>query len=378
MLKSVKYDACFLCLDRLGSNARTLNMARTLVKHGKKVAALCIGSNEDADFFAAEGIDLYPVKRTDYKKLWMRWSKFAYNAQKHFSEVGARTFWAGDLYSLHTAVQLTKKYRSRLYYDSREIYSALGPLAENPLKQKILSYIEMNLIGAVDEIIVSGPLDEEYLKEYFATEIPFNVIMNLPPYKEKTNHDLIRKIYEIPESSKILIYQGMLLDGRGIMPAIEALQFLEGFYLFIAGEGPSESKILEKAKFMNVSDRVILHGQVPYDDLHDWTCSADLGLALTRPISFSYKMALPNKFFEYCMAHIPTLISDLPASNPIVKERGIGKIVAAGSTARSVAEAIKEIFAPENYENYVKSCRKASKDLCYEAREDLIVGLAEK
>lgn len=280
---------------------------------------------------------------------------------------------AMDLYSLLPASLKKKKAQFKLFYDSREIYSALGTLYKNPLKQLILSVIERILIKNVDEFIVSGSLDAEYLSKHFATNKPFNIIMNVPFFKKIEKSDKIRKELQLSEDTNIIIYQGMILEGRGIKKIIESLQFLEKTVFCIFGEGNIDDVINKTAEKYNVRYKVFYMGIKPYEELLEWTSSADLGVVFIRPISFSYKLALPNKLFEYCMAGIPSLVTDLPAMKKIIDDYHIGKLISHKANSIEIADAIRQIL--QNKQDYKNNCEKASKKLCYETQIDKIFNM---
>jgi len=42
------------------------------------------------------------------------------------------------------------------------------------------------------------------------------------------------------------------------------------------------------------------------------TASVDIGVSLIENLSTSYYYALPNKLFEYIMADVPVVVSNLP------------------------------------------------------------------
>jgi glycosyltransferase involved in cell wall biosynthesis len=76
-----------------------------------------------------------------------------------------------------------------------------------------------------------------------------------------------------------------------------------------------------------VADRVRILPPVPYDELLDWTVSADIGLIICPPgYSPNVKMMLPNKLFEYLMAGLPVLASDLEAVAEVIKTYDVGWI----------------------------------------------------
>ena len=77
----------------------------------------------------------------------------------------------------------------------------------------------------------------------------------------------------------------------------------------------------------NCSDRIHFLGAVNHNELLTYTASADIGLALIENISISYYYALPNKLFEYIMAGVPILSSNLPQMKKVIDDYQVGKYV---------------------------------------------------
>src|SRR3989339_47741 len=233
------FDVCFISINEINEDARTLNMARTLVKNAYSVCIIAFGNQVDSDYLSKENIILFPVEKKNYKKALRRIRDFYRGSKKYFDIATAKYYIAEDLYSLRVAVKLKKLFGGKLIYDSREIYSALGPLSDKPFRQRILTAYEKHYIKKVDKFIVTGSLDEEYLRSHFKTDKPFTIIMNLPPYRDVVKSNLLRE------------------------------------------------EIINQALKYKVNDRVILCGAVPYDELHEWTSSSDVGLSFIEPVSFS-------------------------------------------------------------------------------------------
>lgn len=365
-----EYDICFACISDIATDARTINIAKTLAKNGYSVCIIATGSPENDAVYANSGIKLFRIPLLEDPKAWKRWLKFNKASKKLLKTVRSKIFWAADVYSLFIARRFAKKYSAKLFYDSREIFSALGALHSSPLKQKIISRYEKKWISDVDKIIVSGPLDADYLRESLTNEKPYYVIMNVPPYKEPDKKNLIRDKYDLSQETKILIYQGMILEGRGIMPMVKALPYLDGAVFCIFGSGNYRKTVLEKAKELKVDDRVIFHGLVPYDELHDWTSSGDVGITITEPISLSYELALPNKLFEYCMARIPMLVSDLPAQKKILEEFHVGELISTNASPEETAGSVKRLF---DKDKFLQELENAARKYSYESQEKVIL-----
>ncbi len=76
-----------------------------------------------------------------------------------------------------------------------------------------------------------------------------------------------------------------------------------------------------------VADRVKIIPAVPYEELLDWTASADIGLTILPPdYSLSIRWCLPNKLFEYLMAGLPVLSSRLDAVAEIISTYDVGQV----------------------------------------------------
>lgn len=373
-----EFDICVITMSRLQNDARSLNLARILAKNNLKVAVIGIGSDEDKEYFIREKITFFHKKLPQKSRTLIKWVLFILSLIKFRKKASAKIYVSSDLYSLPIGIRLKNKYKSKLIYDSRDIYSALGPLYQQPFKQIVIASIEKYLIKKVDEIIVSGEADRDYLKNYFKHNIPYHVILNLPPYKPISKSNIIRDKYKIPENYIILVYQGMILPGRGLVPAINALPFINNAILCIIGEGNYRTYLENLANSLNVSDRVIFCGIMNYDDLHQWTSSADIGLSLIEKISKSTELALPNKLFEYCRAGIPTIATNLPAMKEYCAKYKIGKCVDPSISPKELAAEILKIIDKENYKEFSSACHNASKELCYETQEDTILRIFGK
>ncbi len=371
------FDACLITMNELKRDARTLNIARTLVKKNYSIGIIAVGTVDDVKIFKNENIQFFPVKEHESMRAWRKILNFWDDSKKYFENTKAKTYIAMDLYSLNQAFKLKKKYKGRLVYDSREIYSALGPLHKHPVKQKIIASFENRKIKHVDRFVVTGEMDEKYLREYFKTDKPFSIVMNLPPYKARIQANKLREKFNIPDNKKIIIYQGELLPGRGLVPIIESLRYFENAVFCILGIGTFKQEIIKVAEKNKASDRVILCGTVPYDELHEWTCSADVGVSFIEPISISYQHAFPNKLFEYCMAGIPSLVSDLPAMKQITEKYSIGEAIPPESSPGLIAEKLKELCLLGKTEKFKSLCEKAAHELCFEAQESRVLSLIE-
>ncbi len=97
--------------------------------------------------------------------------------------------------------------------------------------------------------------------------------------------------------------------------------------LVFLGDGPLRPALEHQAAEARISSRVRFMDPVPPDDLLAYTASADIGVTLLQDTCLNHHLALPNKLFEYLIAGIPVIASDLPEIRRIVKTFDVGLLV---------------------------------------------------
>ncbi len=362
------YDVIAILFAKVSLDARLLNVLKIICKEKK----VCVISIDEKSFVSqAEEIrcDYVPIYVCRNNRMVFQWIDFTKKVKSFSKKYSAKTILASDLYALPSAT-FFKGVANRLLYDSREIYSALGSLYKSPIKQFIISRIEKRYIKKVDEIIVSGEIDADYLKSYFKHDLPYHVLMNLPQFKEPIKSNFLRDKYKIPEDKKIVLYQGALINGRGIELIIEAVKLIDNAVLCIIGDGPWKDKLTEMISQENLYGKVYMCGVYSYDDLHEITCSGDIGTAFFEPVSFSYELALPNKLFEYMLAGKAVIASDLPAIRRVYEEFEFGKLLNHRANANEAAEAIKQLI--DSLGDYTDTLARATQKYHYEKQTNLV------
>lgn len=338
-------SATFITLADIRTDARTLNIASAVAKTGRAVEILAPdwSDNYQPDFAT---VRYFPLSKDI--RFWQQWLSM-YKQVLSIAQP-SQSYWASDLYSLPMAVKLASKFSSSLaskphvVFDSREIYTALGPLSNNPIKQRIISLVEKRYIHKADTIIVSGELDGDYLYDYYKLPAQPTVVMNVPPYKKVEPNEILRKHIGVSAITPIIVYQGVILDGRGIDRIIRVLELVPDVHFCILGDGPKRVEFTRLAESTAYQNRIHFIGNIPYSELLKWTASADAGVCFIEPISFSYQLALPNKLFEYAMAGVPALVSDLPAMHSIIKAYPFGILIDPNANDSDIAQSIRELM----------------------------------
>jgi len=271
---------------------------------------------------------------------------------KELSKSKSSIYIAEDIFTLPLVTFFAKLRKAKLYYNSREFYAFLAMLRNRPIVQSIISNLEKFFIKKTDKVLVTGDGDAEFLQEFYGIKNTI-VIRNLPLKLKPFDKKDYRKILGIPSSSTILLYQGVILEGRGFEPLLKAMQKVDNCSLVVLGTGAFQLKYQKIAVELGIENRIHFLGNIEQKELINYTAAADIGIALIENISKSYYYALPNKLFEYIMAGLPVLISNLPQMKKIVLDYEVGEIVDL-ENSDEVANKLKILIEDKNKLDYYK------------------------
>ena len=162
--------------------------------------------------------------------------------KKHFRNLRRMYFVAHDLPMLPAACKAAKRCGAKLVYDSHELY---GEQELSGWEKRRWNEIEAKYIKNCDCVIAINPsIAEEFKRRYGVNNV--DVIYNA----EQTvsipdNRKLFHKIFHLPETSKILLYQGGLSANRHIETLVESIRYVQNLalHLVILGDGPLRRKL---------------------------------------------------------------------------------------------------------------------------------------
>jgi glycosyltransferase involved in cell wall biosynthesis len=166
--------------------------------------------------------------------------------------------------------------------------------------------------------------------------------------------------------------------GRGIEWVIDAMPYLENAVFCIAGDGDKIDFIKQQITEKKLEDRVILLGRIPLEKLHEYTCSADLGISLLDNLGLNYYYSLPNRIFDFVQAGVPVLATDFPEIRLVVEQYGIGELITDYSP-KNLAQTIQSTLSHwEQKTDKREIFDRAKKELCWENEEKTILNLFNK
>ncbi|RAQ95006.1 glycosyltransferase [Thermogemmatispora tikiterensis] len=210
------------------------------------------------------------------------------------------------------------------------------------IARRVLRYLIRHSQGV---IAVSPPIVSFIEREYGGQRV--TLLRNVPPYRQVERANLLREKLGLSNDIRIALYQGNLQENRGLDLLVRAAPFLESDVVIVmlgAARAPIQQKLQQLIAELGVEERVKLLPPVPYEELLSWTASADLGLTLLpSDYSLSIRYCLPNKFFEYLMAGLPVLSSQLDVIAELIQIHQVG-VVEPSRDPATVAATINRVI----------------------------------
>jgi glycosyltransferase involved in cell wall biosynthesis len=122
------------------------------------------------------------------------------------------------------------------------------------------------------------------------------------------------------------------------------MEFLDKGRLLIVGSGDMEESLKKRVKIKQLSDRVHFKGRIDPTSLKSLTSQASVGFSLEEDMGLNYRLALPNKIFDYIHAGVPVIVSDLPVMKNFVVENKVGAILK-DRTPEALAQLITKVLS---------------------------------
>lgn len=264
---------------------------------------------------------------------------------------------------LPLGVLLKYLYRATLVYDTHELETETN--GGNGLRKKLAKFMEKSLIKKCDIVfVVSENIADWYAKEYNIKR-PI-VVKNAPRLidSKKTNH--FRENLNIKDNSIIVLYQGGLSKGRGVDLLLESFKQRDDDKVVIVfmGYGQLEEEIKIASKENN---NIFFHPAVAPEIVLDYTSSADIGISFIENTCLSYYYCLPNKLFEYAMAGLPVIVSNMKEMRELVEKYEMG-IVVEDDKIKSMNSAIDKILESD-IKQMKQNARRCAEENSWEQQE---------
>ncbi|MAE72352.1 MAG: hypothetical protein CME06_18020 [Gemmatimonadetes bacterium] len=362
-------------------DARVRREASALAGAGHEVTIFALASDRTVETEWVEGFRFRRIapRRTGPALLWnvLLWpwhfAELAHAADREWSFDAVH---AHDLDILEPARALAASRAVPLIYDSHELFidslnqgfsadcgrpRRLARSAALAWMEAIGRWAERRGYAAAAAHITTNESYREFLGRRYGPPNPVP-IDNYPPRRELGESGRLRRELAIEESQKVILYQGNFTHGRGLDRLIRALPLLDSeAVVVLIGWGWIRAELEALARELAVQDRVYIVDTVPAGELPEYTAGADVGVMTTDPINLSRRYCTSNKLFEYLMAGLPVVVSDLPENRKVLDAYPAGELIGDLEPA-TIAGAINKVLTSKRLDEMKSLGRKAVKE----------------
>jgi len=239
------------------------------------------------------------------------------------ARTSADIYHAHDVKALPACYIAARLHHKPLIFDSHEI-----PLDDpNITRWRRLSALAARaltrMLPRCTGVITASPLYAREIHNEFHYHPEITLVRNVPLYREIPKSDRLRQHLGLSPNVRIALYQGNIQANRSLDQLVHAAPFLDPDIV-----ETTRVQLEDLIVSNGVADRVKIIPPVPYEELLDWTASADIGLTIFLPgFTRSIRYCLPNKLFEYLMAGLPVLSSQLDAIAELLEAYDVGQVL---------------------------------------------------
>jgi glycosyltransferase involved in cell wall biosynthesis len=372
----------------LRHGARVARSAGTLAAAGAAVTVVAATWNRDEQGTTRHplGFDAVTVKRPAPRALaagsrgmgpagLLAWLVRSFPAQWRFVyalwHTDADVYHAHDLQALPWVWLAARLRRRPVIYDAHEI--SVDRTGTRRLA-RLITHVEGFLARRSEAMITTTDMRADFFEQAYGVPRPV-VLQNRPHHVEVVRTDHLRARLAIPHNLPIVLYQGGLQPNRGLPRLVEAAAAVDGAHFVLLGDGVMRSQLENMVAERALQARVHFLPAVPWQELAEWTASADVGVQLLENTGLNHYTTDSNKIFEYAMAGLPVIASDFPEIRRVVAGHDIGVLVDPADTGAVIAAMRRLTMDAELRIHYARNALRARRELSWETQEPKLLSL---
>ncbi len=281
---------------------------------------------------------------------------------------------AHDVNTLPTAWLAAKVSGAKVIYDAHEISTSRE--GYNSFR-RLVGVVEKLLMPRVQGTITTTDARAKFFARAYSIPRPV-VLQNRPRLTPSRPSQRIRDQLQLAEPWPIIVYQGGLQQGRGLERLVRIAAKVPNAYFVLIGGGRLTQSLIALSEQLALTERVHFIPTVALADLPDYTASADIGVQPIENTCLNHFTTDSNKLFEYLIAGLPVVASDLPEIRRIVRAHDNGLLVREGDDEALASALQRLVNDPELRAALAANSAKASAHANWEEQEVLLTDLYQR
>jgi glycosyltransferase involved in cell wall biosynthesis len=270
---------------------------------------------------------------------------------------------AEGLVALPVALHLRRSRGGLAVYDARDLATRSARFARLPGPwRSLLERREREWARSMDGLLTASEPYADVLAAIWGRRP--RVAWNGPDHEPVSDpRPVWHERLGLAPGTPVVLYLGLILDGRGIGQLCDAMGLVAGAALVLAGYGADLERFRARAAALPHADRIHFPGPVAPADIPRAIAAADIAAMPVEGDTQNHRLNTPTKLFDAMGAGVPVVASDLPGMAPIVRATGCGELCDPDDPA-DIARAIRAILeaTPERRAAYREAALRAARD----------------
>lgn len=258
--------------------------------------------------------------------------------ERFVERIDADVYVAHNVETLLPVSEIAQKRGGIAMFDSMEFHSDMGD-SQNELDRRVVTQIERRCLPLCALVLASSEEMATALASTYRIPKPL-ALYNVPPVD--ANHHICNH----PGLS--LYWRNAVLGfgQRGLQDILSVLPKLpEDIVLHLQGRLPADGgkELRGKIETLGLGNRVFVHGPYAPPDAVRVASQYCVGLCLEHGGIRNHELTVSNKMFDYLMAGLVVVASDLPSLRGVIERSGGGVCFEAGNP-NNLAARILELY----------------------------------
>lgn len=260
---------------------------------------------------------------------------------------------AHNIETLLPAYRASQRCDAMLVFDSMEYHADMGD-GQDETTIRLTRAIESRCLPQCSLITTSGPRVSAALHDVYGVE-DLVALYNMPAVEQE--------LAATKEAGFGLYWRNTSigLGQRGLEDAMRAIVGLPSdVRLHLQGNLPADrgAAVSRLAEQLGIADRLVIHPPYRREAAVREASRFHVGLCLERPGIRNHELTVSNKMFDYHMAGLAVVASDLPSLRDVINDSGGGLVYRAGDSGALRQQLLSLYEDRDQYANLARRARE--------------------